>query len=467
MAHLIGEEQIDRFTVIDPEGTLITGETFTADAVYAPDGGLFEYTVTELGSGLYQVTYVQALAGPYYLRLVTNTLTPFQVYEFENDTDALEEGDTATHYFTLRDDDGAYYGGSVVTVSAAYDPSGNVFAPIIDDLGNGLYRVQWETTTHGVYTLRLNATLTDVGDEDQIFEFEDRVLPSTQDEETPFTSVVGSTLDDLVRDVALACRDYLDTEAGVDTDNATWHDDLALAARSPKGFKGASLFIISAASSENIGREVRIRDSVEGAMTVTPVLPAVIRRGDIAYLTNLESSGFTRQTYVNQINARIWGSFPNCLRPAVWIYREDNGGLFDWQYPYLTPPEQFTHLYAVGYPIDAWGPGELSIPMTDENRAGWYWDGANDRIVLQGGYANEAHGREVQIRGFGRWGRLENNSDVTGVDHQWLVEMTSGLMIQSLRDARRLSEAAMHVNRADGYLPKAITQVPAGTIRIR
>ena len=73
----------------------------------------------------------------------------------------------------------------------------------------------------------------------------------------------------------------------------------------------------------------------------------------------------------------------------------------------------------------------------------------------------------LTIRGFGRWAALEDGSDVTGIDRQWLVEMTAGLMIQSLRDARRLSEAAMHVNRADGYLPKAITQLPANTIKIR
>src|SRR5688572_10277660 len=163
MAHLIGTEHVDRFTVLDSEGALVTGETFTADAVYGPDGALFDWAVTELGDGLYEVRYELDLAGTYYLRLVTVTTTPFQVYESEVRTDDLEIGDTARHYFTIRDDDGNYYGGSVVTVDAAYDPDGAVFAPIIDDLGNGLYRVTWETTVEGVYTLRLRATLTDVG----------------------------------------------------------------------------------------------------------------------------------------------------------------------------------------------------------------------------------------------------------------------------------------------------------------
>ena len=126
MAHLIGTQGIDRFTVVDPEGNLIEGETFTADAVYGPDDGIFEYTVTELGAGLYQVTWDLDLAGTYYLRVVTDTLDPFQVYEFEVRTDELEVGDTALHYFTLRDDDGNYYGGSTVTVSAAYDPDGRL-----------------------------------------------------------------------------------------------------------------------------------------------------------------------------------------------------------------------------------------------------------------------------------------------------------------------------------------------------
>lgn len=465
MAHLIGTELVDRFTVLDDEGVYVTGETFTADQVRDPANDVFDYTVTELGSGLYEVRFDLDLAGVYYLRLVTDTLVPAQVYEFQVQTDDPEVGSTVTHYFTVRDDDGVYHPGSSVTVVDAYDPSGMVFVPIIDDLGSGLYRVTWDTDSEGIYTLRLSADLTDVGDEAQIFEFETRVLPSAQDDETPFSSVVGSTLDDLVQRVARACRDLLSTTASEDSDSGTWHDDLELVARSPKALKGASLFVKTAAAAENIGREVRVRDSVDGALVLSPALPADVRRGDRAYLTNLESSGFVRRSYVESLNDHIADIFPNCLRPASWTFTT----VFDGAAPYLVPPEEFTHLTTVGYPASQWSPSEDFIPQFGINdySAGWYWDEAQGRIVIQGGYVGAVSGMYLTIRGFGRWGALESDSDVTGIDSQWLVQQTAGDMILSLRDARRQSEAAMHINRADGYLPKAITNLPPNTIRIR
>lgn len=465
MAHLIGTTHVDRFTLIDDLGAPITGEVFVADVARDPQGDSFAWEVIELGSGLYEVRFDLASAGLYYLRLLTTLTSPLQIHEISLLSDDYEAGDTATHYLTVRDDDGNLYNGAIFTVLDSYDPAGEPFVPDVANLDAGLYRVTWTTAAAGLYTVRLSADLSAIDDDNQLFELESQVLPSTQDAETPFASVLGTSLDDLVRDTAVACRDYLDTKASIDsTDGQTWHDDLALAARSPKSFKGASLFVTKSASAENIGREVRIRDSVEGGLTLTPSLPAVVRREDEGYLTNLDSNGFPRQTYVNQINARIWGSFPNTLRPAVWTFRDP---LFSAESPYLVPPPEFTHLSDVAYPAGVWTPTETSIPMTDVNRAGWYWDQANDRIVIQGGYATEGSGREIRIRGFGRWPKLTSNAEQTGIDAQWLVEMTAGMMIQSLRDAKRLSEAAMHTNRADGYLLKAITQLPANTIRIR
>ena len=351
MAHLIGTTHVDRFTLLDSSGDPILGETFTADQVRDPQDDLFAWEATELGNGLYEVRFEIDYAGVYYLRLVTVTTVPFQVHEVLLHSDDYEAGDTAKHYFTVRDDDGNYYGGAAISVVDSYGPDGLLFVPLIDDLANGLYRVTWEVPSAGVYTLRLLADLSPLGDDNQLFEFESRVLPSAQDAESPFAPVLGPTLEDLIREVALLCRDYARTTASEDsTDGTTWKDDLNFAARSPKSFKGASLFVLTAAGSENIGREVRVRDSVEGAVTLTPSLPSTVRRGDRGYLTNLESAGFTREDYKDQINARIDGLFPNALRPAVWTFDAP----FDPAYPYLSPPVEFTHLSSVGYPR---GPG--------------------------------------------------------------------------------------------------------------
>jgi hypothetical protein len=465
---LVGTTQIDRFTVLNSEGERITGALFTDDQNIAPGGGTIDYAVSELGDGLYELSYPVDAEGTYYLRLVTETTDPAQIYEFSLRTAPPVVGETVLEYFTVRDDDGDYCSGCAISADATYDPSGLPFTAIVDDLSDGLYRLSWTVAQSGVYTVRLTAPLADVGDEDQLFEFEVRVESGAVAEVSPFLVSYGPSRDDLVRDVALLCRDYYDVVATGDTlDGATWPDELGLAARSPKMFKGASLFVLSAANADNVGKEVRVLDSVSNALSLTPSLPGPVRTGDVAYLTNIESAGFPRQTYVAQINARIGGIFPNALREAVWTFTAEADALFDATHPYLTPPPEFTHITSVSYPSGAWTPTEMEIPMEGNWRAGWYWDGSQGRIVIQGGYAAAVDGREVTIRGFGRWPALLTDTDTTGIDREWLTEMTAGVMIQALRDARRLSEAAMHVNRADALRGKVSTQLPANTYKIR
>lgn len=465
---LVGTTQIDRFTVLNTEGVPVEGAFFDLDKIWAPEGSDFDYTITDLGGGLYELRYPVDTEGTYYLRFVTTTSDIFQIYEFLLRTAPPVVGETITEYFTVRDDDGAYATGVPVTADATYDPSGLPFATVVDSFGGGLYRVSWVAELAGVYSARLIASLAELDDEDQLFEFEVRVESAAVTEVTPFLVVYGPSRDDLVRDVALLCRDYYEVVATNDTlDGSAWPDELGLAARSPKMFKGASLFVLSAANADNVGKEVRVLDSVSNALSLTPSLPGPVRQGDVAYLTNIESAGFPRQTYVSQINARIGGIFPNAVREAVWVFTADDDALFDATSPYLTPPPDFTHITSVSYPSGAWTPTEMEIPMEGNWRAGWYWDGSQGRIVIQGGYAAAVDGREVTIRGFARWPALRTDTDTTGIDREWLTEMTAGVMIQALRDARRLSEAAMHVNRADALRGKVSTQLPANTYRIR
>lgn len=463
MTTLVGTTMIDRFTVIDPEGNPVTGETFTADQAIAPDGSTFTPTITEIGSGMYQVAHTLAQAGVYYLRLVTTTLTPFQVYDFQWHTDDYLVGDTVTTYFTLRDDDGNYYGGSTVTVDLAADPAGTSFAPIITDLTNGLYRVTWDTAVEGVYTLRVSADLSDVGDDPQRFEFEERVF-AVPVVVPVLVSSTGNTLDEIVRAVAKACKDYLDTTAIEDApDASTWKDILQLGARSPKMFKGASLYVWQAADPDNVGVETRVIDSADGGLALQPPLPSAPRRGDKAYLVNLESQGFARQTYVEVINDHIDFMFPDYTIPAYWAFTDP----FDGASPFLTPPSEFTHITAVGY--NTYGDsGRLElIPYANEYMDGWGWDEFAGRVVIHGRWRAAAHGAYLQMRGFGRAPRLEHPDDQTPIDMEFLVQACAANLIMSLRDARRQAEGAWHANRADALRVKAIRMLPPPTIRIR
>lgn len=465
MAHLLGETHRERFTIVDPEGAFLTGVTLVSDRSYDPGDDLpIDYAVGELGNGLYEVVWELDHVGYYYLRLVTTNVEPFQVFEFHVHTDDPEVGDTVVQYFTVRDDDGNFFGGAPITVLDTYDPGGSVFAVEVEDLSDGLYRASFGATFPGIYTFRLQADLSEIDDDPQLFEFETRVLPLEATGETPFAPAFGPSLDELVRDVALLCRDLFDLRASEDSPDAShWIDRNNLAGRSPKMFKGATLFVASAASDQNLGVETTVVDSVDGVLTLSPALPSIPRRGDRAYLTNLESTGFPRQVYVNQINAHILQAFPNDLRPAVWTFTDR----FDAATPYLIPPPEFTHLYDVSWPSSRFSPLEEHVPMTDRNRAGWYWDWAAERIVIQGGYAAALHGAYLTIRGFGRWEELKDDAEITGLDRQWLTSITAGDMIISLRDPKRMSEGAMRLNRADGFHVKMAMNLPDGTIRIR
>jgi hypothetical protein len=468
MSHLIGTDHVDRFTILDAEGDPVLGATFAADQNRGPDGNTFPWGSTELGSGLYEVRWEVDQSGVYYLRLVTQggIPNPPQVFEFQLTTDDPEIGATVTHYFTILDDDGDYAVGVPVSVSLAIDPNAIAFAPIIEDLGDGLYQATWVGGSLGVYTLRLLADLSVLGDDPQYFEFETRIAPGTIDADSPFSSVVGPSLDEIVRGVAVACRDYYRVRATDDApDGSTWPDITRLTGRSPKTFKGSSLFVTNAVIDDNIGSEVVVRDSVDGALVLTPSLPGPVRRGDEAYMTNLESAGFARDIYVEEINSRVRAIFPNAVRPAAWTFPD----AFNADVPYVTPPEDFTHVYGVSYP--SWWGAEATpyfVPHTEyKDGDGWWWDKGHDRLVLNGGYAISASGAALTILGFGRWGALTDPDDVTGVDYEWLVHMAAGMMILSLRDARRQAEAAMHFNRADALRVKVSTPFPPNTIRIR
>lgn len=466
MTHLLGADYIDRFTVVDSEGTLLTGLTFSADQTWDPNGDAFTPTFTEISGGMYQVSWPVTLAGTYYARGRTDDTTPFQIFEFQVATDDLEVGDTITHYFTIRDDDGNYFGGAPVTVSLAVGPGGSVFVPIITDLLNGLYRVTWPADIEGVYTLRLLADLSDVDDDNQLFQFETRVFPLTVTV-SPLDPIVGDTLDDLVRSVALLCGDIFDTTVTEDAvDATTWQDDLTLSALSPKAIKGATLYVVSAASDQNVGREVRVLDSADHGLVLAHPLASPPRRGDRGYLVNIESKGFQRQRYVNCINDRIRDAYPLHLVPAVWTFGVDDDTFFDANAPYLTPPAAFTHIWCVDYPTAGYSPYETNIPLGNADVSGWWWDDAEGRIVIGGVYRTSANGIPVRLRGYGRHPILESAADQCAIDRKWLVEMCAGTLIISLREQRRLPEGQNHINRADAWLSAMSTNVHPNTVKL-
>lgn len=458
MAHRIGDTAVDRFTVLDAEGTVITGETFTVDASFGPAS--IAATFTELGDGMYEETFPITASGMYYVRAV-GTITG-QVHEMSLITDETVVGETITYYFTILDADGAYVDGVPLAVEAAYDPSGANFGPTTTEIGDGLYAITWVADSNGVYTARVLATL-DAPDEPQRFEFE-HFVAAVVAAVSPFIAPIGTTLDDLIRGVAVACKDYYGVRATSDApDGSTWPDRNRLGGRPAKMFKGSLLFVLEAADAANVGEEIYVTDSVSGALQFEFPLPGAVRTGDRGYVLNLESTGFSRDQYIEEINSRIKSAFPFALRDAAWTFTD----VFNAELPYVTPPEEFTHISVINFPLYS-GAAPTMIPMTEyPDGDGWFWDGSNDRLVINSPYRDAAHNGYLSIRGYGRWDDLASGSDVTGIDYEWLVHATAGMLILSVRDARRQSEAAMHFNRADALRIKASTSLLPNTVQIR
>jgi hypothetical protein len=469
MTHLLGDTYRTRWTILDSESNPVTGMTFTIDQTMTPSGGAFTPTIIEIGTlGTYEISWTLAEAGTYYARAWCDNVpgVAFSVYEFEFATDHWEAHDLITHYFTVLDDDGRYFGAAPVTVEASFDPQGLQFAVQITNFLNGLYRLTWTPSREGAYSVRLIADRTLVGDEPSRFFFEDLVVAEL--EPSPLEPVVGDTLDDLVRATALLCGDLLDTTSSEDAPTAdTWIDDLTLSAVSPKSLKGANLYIFAAIGDANVGVEARVVDSTDHGLTLAHAIPVPARQGDRGYLVNLESKGFPRQRYVNCINDRIRDSFPLFLLPARWTFGVDDDTVFSSDTPYLTVPPHFTHLYSVDYPTQGYSPYETDIPMGSDVVSGWWWDDAEERIVIGGNYRHLANGQPIRLRGYQRHPILESASAQCAVDRKWVTEMSAGTLIVSLRDARRLPEGQNHINRADAWMSAMSTNVMPGTVRIR
>jgi hypothetical protein len=455
---IAGADYVDYFTLVDSEGTPITGETFTADKNIGPGDTTIDFTITEVGGGVYRMGWI-LVEGNSYLRIVTDTADPRQIYEFEVHTGAYDVGDTITDHFTLLDLEGNYIGGEAFTGDTVIGPNDEAFAYDIVDLGDGLYRVQWEADAIGVYFLKLSTT-TFV--QQQVFEFEEFVLAAFIDLPSPLEPVTGSSLDELVRAVAVQCGDYLRTRATQTSLQAdTWTDELNCAVRSPKYFQGASFFCTNAAIADNIGIERRVRDSFDNGVYVTPALPGTPVAGDSGYFTNLNSQGFTRDTYVEQINSAIASIFPEHLVPAAWEFPD----VFDGTVGYVEPPIEFTHLYAVQYPYSGC---LIDVPFNQyPDQPGWWWDAARQRLWLGGEYLRSANGAAITIFGFGRDQPLVESTDMTSVSHEWIVESCAAVLIMSLHDARRMAEAMAHKNNADALRLKTATTTPPNTLRIR
>jgi hypothetical protein len=88
---LVGQTIHDYFTAKDSDGDNLTGVIFDAGSTEDPLGDSFSLVVTEIGDGVYRVSFTPDRAGIWYYRIDSTNITPAQSWE-ENFTVATGAG---------------------------------------------------------------------------------------------------------------------------------------------------------------------------------------------------------------------------------------------------------------------------------------------------------------------------------------------------------------------------------------
>lgn len=376
-------------------------------------------------------------------------------------------GETVTDYFTILDDDSTVVTGAVVSLDVAIDPDGTTFPVTIAEVGNGVYSAQFSADKIGEYYYRLSTTTTDPP---QYFEVSvDIEVPVSVSATGTSTSVGGNTLYDIIRYLAEEVGDFREAEATEDgsEDGTSFVSDIDLAGIPANGYAGSS-FWIAAPEGPNFWLERRVQSLAETTQTLTLVrpMPARMYAGDVAWMTNLNSRGWPRRSYINATNAVLQSSFPKHLVEDSYTYSP----VMDGETWYLSYPERLTHIYRIAaVTTDSW-PYELEVPMSYQSTPGypgWAVDATNSQLVLSGAWIGNVRGRSLKVYGYSREGILSGPADTTQLEMGYLIPEAARKLTLAKRDQKLLSTVSMLENQAMYREASGITQLEPGTIRIR
>lgn len=220
-------------------------------------------------------------------------------------------------------------------------------------------------------------------------------------------------------------------------------------------------------ASANFWVDTRVKESSEQNknLTLEPALPVSVSVGDIAWITNLNSRGFTRDIYIDTINNVIQEGFPNSVLPIT----ADLDGVVNLDSPYFTVPDQFSHIYGVEA-LGIEGTLPWTIPASIQNipgYPGWAYDYSQGKLVIAGYPAQAAVGQSLRLLGYGKGGLLVSPGDTTTLNRSYLIKRAAEQMNLQLNDQKKLAVSSMHKNSADELMVSAVTMFEPNTIRIR
>jgi hypothetical protein len=267
-------------------------------------------------------------------------------------------------------------------------------------------------------------------------------------------------LRDIRAAVARQCSDWVKFVATQDSADTTIFTDDRAGYENDHHFRGSDLwFLNDAGTAANRGIQVRVADSAmaTASLDLRAGLATAPLTGDEAWLFNIGGAGHHIHAYDAAINDAIRGlgeaGFPvySELIPTVW----------DETVTWWDIPEAFTHVgTALYYDItDNWNDIPSHAIAVDQ---------VTKQFAIAPEYAYLANGYDVTLLGRTTPTPLEDDTDTTDVDFEWLVSEAAASLLLQDRSQLMINKGGMLKNAADALRGKAgPLSLIEGMVRVR
>lgn len=320
-------------------------------------------------------------------------------------------GETLVDYVTHTDANGAVVTGATFTVVSARKPDGSAFAPTIQEIGSGVYRIEFATgrTEHGEwYLLLADQSLDPVRYYDASWD----VDPSWVDP-TASGVTAASTRAQLRRSVGRLIGDLIvctATETPVGNPTNTFIDALNLAVEN-NSLVGRRIWYAQAYHGANRGLSRRVYENrkTDTWLRIAPDLPASTVAGDQIELWNERDLGPTPEEVNEHVNAAIAS-----VTDAATLEAVGPATAFDHQAPVMALDSAWSFFSGADWQDDRgiWHrvpPADLRV------------DVPNRTVELRNRSARVASGRSVRLRGQASALPLTDDAQSTPVDAEYVT----------------------------------------------
>lgn len=270
----------------------------------------------------------------------------------------------------------------------------------------------------------------------------------------------GTTLRNLIQDVAMNGRDYMNATVTTASGNMSTIIDSQNLIYDGEYFRGCDVTFTSGRN-EGVTRRVT-GSSFSGTLQLSPNLPYAAQVGDTFDIVNFRGVGHRRAEYKTAINSVIRRLGDNALEPMNVALKST----LSMDNPRQRVPENVVMI--CGVEVLSEGQWNRVRKANRPDSAGWWIDRGSMEISFSPAWADMLLGKSVRITGMKLPGQLDRESDRTLVDPEWIIESASGnLQIGNPSNAGNLAPGQYLANRADSVRAKAITIPEPNCVRIR